>query len=61
MVQRFISSDSKMKFRVIWSEEDQEYVGLCDEYPSLSYLAESEREALQGIKDLVEYVIVDSA
>lgn len=25
-------------YRVIWSEEDEEYVGLCAEFPSLSWL-----------------------
>ncbi len=25
-------------YRVIWSEEDQEFVGLCAEFPSLSWL-----------------------
>ena len=29
----------KYSYRVTWSEEDQEYVGLCAELPSLSYLA----------------------
>ena len=28
-------------YKVIWSVEDQEYVGLCAEYPSLSYLPPS--------------------
>lgn len=28
-------------YRIGWSEEDQEYVGLCVEFPSLSWLARS--------------------
>ena len=28
-------------FRAVWSPEDGEYVGLCDEFPSLSWLAPS--------------------
>lgn len=32
-------------YRVTWSEEDQEYVGLCAEFPSLSWLAESQEAA----------------
>lgn len=27
-------------YRVTWSEEDQEYVALCAEFPSLSFLDE---------------------
>lgn len=46
-------------YRVIWSEEDQEYVGLCAEFPSLSYLDESQVDALKGIVDLVEQVVAD--
>ncbi|MEO8613297.1 MAG: toxin-antitoxin system HicB family antitoxin, partial [Chloroflexota bacterium] len=46
-------------YRVIWSEEDQEYVGLCAEFPSLSYLDEAQVDALKGIVDLVEQVVAD--
>ena len=41
-------------YRVVWSEADKEFVGLCDAFPSLSWLAATEREALDGIKRLVE-------
>lgn len=46
-------------YRVIWSEEDQEYVGLCTEFPSLSYLHEAQVDALKGIVGLVEQVVAD--
>jgi predicted HicB family RNase H-like nuclease len=50
---------NKYTYRVTWSEEDQEYVGLCAEFPSLSWLAESQIEAFQGINDVVEDVLND--
>ena len=40
-------------YKVIWSEEDGEYVGLCAEFPSLSWLADTQKAALQGIRDVV--------
>ncbi|OZC32988.1 type II toxin-antitoxin system HicB family antitoxin [Gordonia polyisoprenivorans] len=40
-------------YRVTWSEEDQEHVGLVDEFPSLSCLAGSQLDALNGIRDAV--------
>ena len=46
-------------YRVTWSEEDQEYVGLCAEFPSLSWLVESQEEALAGIRGLVKECIKD--
>ena len=46
-------------YRVTWSEEDQEYVGLCTEFPSLSWLAENQELALNGIRQLVANVISD--
>ena len=46
-------------YSVIWSDEDNEYVELCKEFPSLSWLAETQEEALQGIKDVVEDVVED--
>ncbi len=49
----------KYTYRVIWSEEDQEYVGLCLEFPSLSWLAKNQEEALRGIREIVLSVVSD--
>lgn len=46
-------------YRVIWSEEDQEFVGLCAEFPSLSWLDEEQEAALRGIVSLVETTVAD--
>ena len=40
-------------YRVIWSDEDGEYAGLCAEFPSLSWLAATSDAALAGIRELV--------
>ena len=41
-------------YRVTWSEEDQEYVGLCAEFTSLSWLEKTPEKALAGIRKLVK-------
>ncbi len=46
-------------YRVTWSEEDGEYVGLCSEFPSLSWLAGNHDETLLGIRKLVAEVVAD--
>jgi len=46
-------------YRVTWSEEDNEYVGLCAEFPSLSWLAKTQEAALKGIRNVVADVIKD--
>lgn len=46
-------------YKVTWSAEDQEYVGLCAEFPSMSYLDENREMALKGITDLIEDVVLD--
>jgi len=46
-------------YRVTWSDEDSQYVGLCAEFPSLSWLADSQEEALRGIKEVVSDVVAD--
>ncbi|MEW6142996.1 MAG: toxin-antitoxin system HicB family antitoxin [Chloroflexota bacterium] len=46
-------------YRVTWSEEDGQYVGLCAEFPSLSWLADTQEAALAGIRDTVKQVIQD--
>jgi hypothetical protein len=48
-------------YRVSWSQCDQEYVATCIEFPSLSWLAGDDMEALSGIKQLVRDVIQDMA
>jgi predicted HicB family RNase H-like nuclease len=46
-------------YRVTWSVEDNEYLGLCSEFPSLSWLAASQEDALKGIRQVVADVIKD--
>ena len=46
-------------YRVTWSEDDQEHVGLCAEFPSLSWLAPTPEAALNGIRQLVSDVVAD--
>jgi len=43
----------------MWSEEDGEYVGLCAEFPSLSWLAQMPEDALKGIRQVVAEVVAD--
>ena len=49
----------KYTYRVMWSEEDEEYVGLCAEFPSLSWLAAAPEEAFRGISAVVKECIED--
>lgn len=51
--------DDRYTYRVTWSEEDQEHVGLCLEFPSLSWLAETPEAALRGIRKLVAEIVLD--
>lgn len=46
-------------YRVTWSAEDGEHVGLCAEFPSLSWLAETPEAALKGIRELVAGTVSD--
>lgn len=51
--------NDRYTYRVTWSDEDEEYLGLCAEFPSLSWLADSQEAALQGIRNVVAEVIAD--
>ncbi|EHU1847561.1 antitoxin HicB [Acinetobacter baumannii] len=52
--------DSKQyTYRVIWSAEDNEYVGLCAEFPLLSWLDADQPKALSGIVELIADVVDD--
>jgi len=46
-------------YRVTWSEEDQEHVALCAEFPGLSYLAAAPAEALECLLETVANVVTD--
>ena len=46
-------------YRVTWSPEDGEHVGLCVEFPSLSWLAATPEKALAGIRKKVDEVVAD--
>ena len=46
-------------YRLIWSEDDNQFVGLCAEFPSLSYLASSPEKTIQGIFKVVIHVVKD--
>ncbi len=51
--------NDQYSYRVIWSEEDKEYVGLCAEFSSISWLANSPEGVLHGIREVVAEVIED--
>ena len=51
--------NDRYTYRVTWSEEDDEYVGLCAEFPSLSWLASAPEAALRGIREVVGEVVAD--
>ena len=52
-------SRDKFTYRVTWSEDDGEYVGLCAEFTSLSWLAASQEAALKGIRKTVREIVAN--
>ena len=51
--------NDRYTYRVTWSEGDHEYVGLCAELPSLSWLAKTPEAALKGNRKVVADVVKD--
>jgi len=51
--------NDRYTYRVTWSEDDAEYVGLCAEFPSLSWLSATPEAALKGIRKMVADIIQD--
>ena len=49
--------NDRYTYRITWSEEDQEYIGLCVEFPSLSWLEDNPEAALAGIRRMVADVV----
>jgi predicted HicB family RNase H-like nuclease len=46
-------------YRVTWSQEDAEYLGLCAEFASLSWLAKTPEKALAGIRKVTAEAVDD--
>jgi len=46
-------------YRVTWSTDDNEYAGLCAEFPSLSWLSKTPEGALRGIRKVIADVVND--
>src|SRR5947199_4459226 len=46
-------------YRVTWSQENGEHLGLCAELPSLSWLARTPEKALAGIRKIVAEAVAD--
>ena len=44
-------------YRVFWSDEDEEYVGLCAEFSLLSHLDDTPERALTGIREVVSRAV----
>lgn len=54
-----VKTNDHYTYRVTWSEDDHEYVGLCAEFSSLSWLARTPEDALKGIRKVVTHVTRD--
>jgi predicted RNase H-like HicB family nuclease len=46
-------------FTIFWCEPDRVWVGECLEFPSLSSKADTPREAMAGVVQLVEAAMMD--
>jgi len=54
-----VLKNDRYTYRVTWSEDDNEYVGLCAEFPSISWLSITPEAALKGIRRIVAETIAD--
>ena len=54
-----ILENDRYTYRITWSEKDNEYLGWCAEFPSLSWLADSPESAFKGIRQVVAEVVLD--
>ncbi len=51
--------DDRYTYRVMWSEDDQNYIGLAAEFPGLSWLATTPEKALRGIREAVAEIAAE--
>ncbi len=54
-----VPDSDKYTYRVLWSDEDEAFIGLCAEFPGLSWLAATSEKALKGIRTVVKEAVAD--
>lgn len=59
MAAKLMTRTDYYTYRITWSDEDGEYVGLCAEFPGLSWLDKTPEAALKGVRKLVAEAISD--
>ena len=52
-----MNGHDRYAYRVIWSSEDEMYVGLCAEFGLLSHLDDTPEGAFAGIRDVVAFAV----
>ncbi|MCY3951051.1 MAG: antitoxin HicB [bacterium] len=52
-------AEKRYRYWTEWSEEDGEWVGLCDGFPLVSWLDPDRDRAEAGIRDVIAEVIED--
>ncbi|MGB8379928.1 MAG: toxin-antitoxin system HicB family antitoxin [Dermatophilaceae bacterium] len=50
---------SHYTYRITWSVEDNEFVATCLEFPSLSWLASTQMDALTGLENVITEIVRD--
>lgn len=50
---------NSLKYLVVYSEEDKEYVAKCKEFPSFSSVEPTPERALSGLKELISEILED--
>jgi hypothetical protein len=55
----YIYQSYEYTYQVKWSVEDNEFVGTCLEFPSLSFLDTKMTDSLVGIRELIFYCLKD--
>ena len=55
-----LDAAARYSYRVFWSPEYEEFVGVCSEFPGLTHFADTFEEALSGIRELVAFVLEDA-
>lgn len=48
-----MSDIEQYNYRLVWSQPDAEWIGLCDAFPGLSWLEKDRQAALDGIRRMV--------
>ena len=52
-------NENSYSYQVTWLDSEKEYIALCSEFPSLSFLSKTKESALKGLQTTIKEILIN--